>query len=46
MCLAVVDVFKGGGSFGSCSAWEGANGLPEGRLYLRGLGVGETMQIN
>ena len=38
MCLDVVDVFKKGGSFGSCSAWEGANGLPRGRLCLRGLG--------
>ena len=36
-----------GGSFRSCSAWEGTNDLPWGRNRLPGgLGAGETIEIN
>ena len=37
---AVVDISRGGGSFGSCSAWEGVNDSHGGRVCLRELRLG------
>ena len=33
---AIANVSREGGSFGSCSTWEGANNLPWGRKDLPG----------